>query len=178
METWKPIPGWETYYEVSNQGRVRSCDRFVVGRHGPETFFKGRILRSGGGKRGHQSVSFTRSGAPRKSFWVHSLVALVFIGPRPPKMQVCHNDGNPKNNCVSNLRYGTQKENSADASKHGVLGKLKGPKASAAKLTWGQVRFLRKNRPARSLAQWAVVYGVSTRTIKNVLKGRCYVETP
>lgn len=26
-EQWKAIPGWEGYYEVSDQGRVKSCAR-------------------------------------------------------------------------------------------------------------------------------------------------------
>lgn len=33
-EQWKAIPGWEGYYEVSDQGRVKSCARSVPGRPG------------------------------------------------------------------------------------------------------------------------------------------------
>lgn len=38
-EVWKDIQGYEGYYQVSNTGRVRSCDREIVfkdGRRGYE----------------------------------------------------------------------------------------------------------------------------------------------
>lgn len=34
MEKWLKIPGWETRYEVSSEGNVRSCDMVVGGRNG------------------------------------------------------------------------------------------------------------------------------------------------
>lgn len=48
----------------------------------------------------------------------HSLVAEAFIGTRPEGFEVCHNDGNPANNHVSNLRYGTRSENVLDEVSH------------------------------------------------------------
>ena len=50
---------------------------------------------------------------------VHQLVAEAFIGPRPPGLHVCHNDGDPANNQPSNLRYDTPSENSYDTVRHG-----------------------------------------------------------
>lgn len=44
----------------------------------------------------------------------------AFVGPRPDGMVTCHNDGNPANNNLSNLRWDTQSNNQLDAVKHGT----------------------------------------------------------
>lgn len=49
------------------------------------------------------------------------LVALAWIGPPPiNKPFVLHGNGDCWDDCVLNLRYGTQKENMDDRSKHGT----------------------------------------------------------
>ena len=55
-----------------------------------------------------------------KSKSVHSLVAEVFIGPRPKGLQIRHLDGYKANNRSGNLVYGTAKENEADKVLHGT----------------------------------------------------------
>ena len=55
----------------------------------------------------------------RRHHYVHTLVAQAFIGERPsPEHEVLHNDGDPWNNSVSNLRYGTTRENAQDRERH------------------------------------------------------------
>ncbi len=44
-ETWKPIPDYEDYYEVSDLGRVRSLDRIIPHPRIKTQFVKGRILK-------------------------------------------------------------------------------------------------------------------------------------
>ena len=56
----------------------------------------------------------------RKSVTVHSLIALAFLGPRAPGIQVRHKDGTRDNNKVSNLEYGTRSENTKDSVEHGT----------------------------------------------------------
>ena len=42
-EAWKPIVGYEGYYEISNKGNVRSIDRFIVNSIGEgERMMKGK----------------------------------------------------------------------------------------------------------------------------------------
>lgn len=178
MEIWKDVPGWEDIYQVSNKGRVRSLDRFIFSskwKHGFQ-HQTGKILKPGTHKKGYQIVSFTKPGTRKKMFWVHALVAQTFIGPRPEKLQVCHNDGNPKNNCVENLRYGTQKENSQDSIRHGTANTAKGADHPTAKLSWKQVRFLRANRPKKSIRGWSLYYRISPSTVCSIISGRAYVE--
>lgn len=50
---------------------------------------------------------------------VHTMVAEAFIGPRPEGADIRHLDGNPANNHIENLTYGTKAENMADRERHG-----------------------------------------------------------
>lgn len=44
---------------------------------------------------------------------------LAFVGAEPDGMEVCHNDGDPMNNVLSNLRYDTHSSNMLDCVSHG-----------------------------------------------------------
>ncbi len=124
-EEWRAVVGFEGSYEVSNLGRVRSLDRHVTyqkqtGKTRSVTkFYKGRLLRPGTVKSGHQLVVLGLGNIKRSKF-VHDLVLRAFVGPPPPETECCHGDGNPANNPLSNLRWGTRLENVADAIKHGT----------------------------------------------------------
>ncbi len=52
---------------------------------------------------------------------VHRLVLEAFVGPCPPGMEGCHNNGDPWDNQLSNLRWDTHKNNMADAMSHGTF---------------------------------------------------------
>lgn len=104
-EEWRPVEGFEEYYEVSNFGRVRSLDRMVI--RPPQTPYwrKGIVLTPGAhpssGNRPHVNMS---GGGKKKTAQVSVLVAEAFIGPRPDGMECCHYDDDPLNNHVDNLR--------------------------------------------------------------------------
>ncbi len=51
---------------------------------------------------------------------VHRLVLEAFVGPCPNGMECCHNNGNPADNRLVNLRWDTTHNNNLDAFKHGV----------------------------------------------------------
>ena len=51
---------------------------------------------------------------------MHRLVLAAFVGPLPEGKEVCHNNGNPGDNRLENLRYGTKSENNLDRVKHGT----------------------------------------------------------
>jgi NUMOD4 motif/HNH endonuclease len=114
-EHWLPIPRWEDYYEVSDHGRVRSVDRRVSNG----TRRKGRVLKPSPNRTGHLQVRLAGKGHDKYRS-VHSLVMLAFVGPRPTAAHdVCHYDGNPGNNHLSNLRYDTKRNNQLDNVRHG-----------------------------------------------------------
>lgn len=116
-ETWRPVVGFEEYYEVSDLGRVRSLPRTWMTGFGERTKPM-TMMRPGPGKNGYLTLMFKVEGrrVPRT---VHSLVAEAFIGPRPPKHDVCHCNGIKTDNRAVNLRYDTRTGNALDTVKHG-----------------------------------------------------------
>lgn len=120
-EVWKSIPGYEGVYEVSNLGRVRSLDRYVRCRGNGRRLFRGRVLSGKYDRDGYHLVSLNLEG---KEFTAkaHRLVLLAFVGPCPSGHVVRHLDGDPGNNSLDNLAYGTYLDNSEDQRRHGTHG--------------------------------------------------------
>jgi DNA-binding XRE family transcriptional regulator len=56
-------------------------------------------------------------------FPIGHLVLFAFEGPCPENCEMCHNDGNPTNDCIENLRWDTHAANMQDASRHGTVGR-------------------------------------------------------
>jgi hypothetical protein len=113
MENWKTIPGYEGLYEVSDLGRVRSFNRVdELGR--PR---KGRILKPVVRENGRVSVTLCKN-RKQKIRFVHALVLTTFVGAGSTGLQCCHNNGNPSDNRVLNLRWGTALDNSNDRGNH------------------------------------------------------------
>ena len=165
MEIWKDIPGHEGRYQVSNLGRVRSLDRYVKGRSRNGSEFKrlspGKILSPAPYcKTGHLSLPLGRrtNGQP-----VHRLVLLAFVGPCPEGMEVRHLNGDPTDNRLSNLKYGTRTENIIDVYRQGKRWR---------KLSTDEVsRIRRKLEKGMTGASVARVFGVSEQTISNIKRG-------
>jgi hypothetical protein len=115
MEAWKPVPGYEGAYEVSDAGQVRSLDRLDA--RGRRRTGKQLSLRKQ--PSGHLTVSLCLDRLPR-SFQVHHLVLMAFVGPRPEGMEGCHYDDNPSNNHLDNLRWDTRSANQLDSVRNGT----------------------------------------------------------
>lgn len=114
MSVWTPVPGAEGY-EVTEWGRLRSTDRTVVTSHGVTRKLRGRELNPHLGVRGYLIVQLLRRSTP-----VHVVVAKTFHGPRPfAGAEVRHLNGDPVDNWVGNLAWGTHRENSLDTIRHG-----------------------------------------------------------
>lgn len=116
-ENWKPVVGYEGLYEVSDQGRVKSLARHTTMKDGRGKTIREKILKNRTLPSGHKYVSLSGHGSKQKAL-THRLVMLAFVGPCPEGMEVCHNDGNPENNHLSNLRYGTRSDNVQDMIRH------------------------------------------------------------
>lgn len=101
-EIWRPVIGYETYYSVSNLGRVKRTA-------GGKGIVKGKILKNRPSK-GYARVSLCVNGRA-KDFDTHILVASAFIGPRPKGHEVNHKDRIRSNARLSNLEYVTPIQN-------------------------------------------------------------------
>lgn len=167
IEIWKDIPGYEGAYQASSLGRIRSLERPItqIGRCGkPFTrILKGKILKAGRyNKDGHLSVVLGRG---TNGIQVHYLVALTFIGERIGNLDIRHLDGNPQNNRLDNLVYGTRSENVIDVYRQGN----KWRKTSVEQAT--QIKqLLESNLKCTEIAQIvgvqpSVVYGIKDNRI-------------
>ena len=174
---YRAIPGFPGY-RVGNDGSVWSNHsgewRKLKGSvHGKG--YVGRVLSVNGQQSTHK---------------VHRLVLLAFIGPCPPNQECRHLDGNPRNNCLDNLAWGTKAENQQDVVKHRQLrrpipprqwrfGRLLTPEEYAsigvlagAKLTADTVREIRKS--GGSISELAVSHGVTEQAIRDILNRKTW----
>jgi hypothetical protein len=149
-DDWRPVPGTEGRVEVSSRGRVRlrEADGWVALRrypYGPGylgVYFEGR---------GH---------------YVHELVALAFLGPRPLGYEIDHVDGRRRNNRAEKLEYVTPGENQRRAYALG-LRTDRGEAHHLARLTEADVRLIRSD-PTISDAEYAEPFGDCENTIIHV----------
>jgi hypothetical protein len=117
-EQWRPVPGYEGSYEVSDHGRVRSLDRQVPHAKYGTMRVRGALLQPFDAH-GRAGVTLHRGGKRRETL-VHSLMLEAFVGPRPPGHEACHGDGDKGNNRLANLRWDTTSANVLDQVRHGV----------------------------------------------------------
>lgn len=99
MEIWKNIEGYNSVYQVSNYGRVKSYGKGLR---------REKILKPS--KDRYCRVVLCKKGKI-KGFSVHRLVALAFLDNHRGCEVVNHIDFDRHNNRVENLEWCTQKEN-------------------------------------------------------------------
>lgn len=150
-EIWRPVYGFEGIYKVSNFGNI-------------VTIKTGRIKKPTTQKRDKRQYVLLWKNNTYKLMKVHRIVLLSFKGEPPPGMECCHNDGNPENNLLDNLRWDTAQNNQRDRVKHGTSNR--GERCAAAKLTTEQVIAIR-NDP-RQQKEIAKDYGVRPSQISRI----------
>lgn len=163
-EVWKAVPGYEGLYEVSDQGRVRSVDRVVQCTDGRARHLQGKELTPYQEWSGHVYVFLGRKNRRK----VHKLVAEAFMGPCPEGLVVRHLNGNPADNHVGNLAYGTQADNLHDCYSYGT-------KMGQGKLTAEQVHQIRDLLYLRvPQAVIAAQFGISQQSVSNIATKRTF----
>lgn len=181
LEVWKPIPGYEEQYEVSNLGRVRSLTRQLPGKY--KRIRKGQLLKPRLNREGYYEVSLCKYNKLRYAR-VHILVLEAFVGLRLKGYNGLHRNDVKTDNVLNNLYWGTHQENAEDARKNGKLshkGGGKGERGAKTKLTEEDVLYIRANyRPRNpefssvslakrfSVTHWTIEYIIHRETWKHI----------
>lgn len=166
-ESWLPLTGHEGRYEVSDMGRIRSIARRIpLGDSGYRPISEKIIVsrpKVANGRLGAMVVTLIWNNKVNH-IRVHRAVLTAFVGPCPSGMEGCHNDGDPKNNVLSNLRWDTHKSNELDKVKHGVR-----------RLDENDIRCIQAEPPFRGVnVMLARCFSVCRETILDHRKGRYY----
>lgn len=124
---WKTHPVY-VHYQASSDGQIRSLDRFVTqGNHLPGVQFeylqRGRVLKQflvGQKRCQYLAFDLAPGDGKKRKMRAHRFICEVFHGPAPSlKHQVRHLNGNPQDNHIENLAWGTPAENAQDRIRHG-----------------------------------------------------------
>ncbi len=161
-----PIPGFPGYL-VNSEGNIFS--KLRRGRTGGEAGDIQRELRPSINEQGYKRVVLFVGRRAHTEF-VHALVLLAFVGPRPAGLHICHYDGNSGNNTLKNLRYDTPANNYLDSLRLGVA--VRGPNHPLAKLDAEKVIEMRRRRAAGEKDKdLALAFGVSRSLCSEVGRG-------
>lgn len=112
-ELWKSIPRTDGLYDVSNKGRIRSWHNLKYGK-GSKSHIKTPTLNIKYGKGYGVYIVGIHVNGKRVNRYIHQLVLETFIGPCPSGKQTCHKDDYTLNNNLTNLYWGTPKQNGRD----------------------------------------------------------------
>jgi hypothetical protein len=157
---FKPVPG---------------CPGYFANKDGDILTFKiHKQVRKCKSPKHYPRFSVTKNGR-KTTVGIHQAVALAFLGPCPPGMEVAHMDGNRHNPKLENLKYVTRKENHSHMLIHGTAQRGEGHPGS--KLTAAEVKEIRKcywfdGKNKGNAGDLAAKFGVSKSTIHNVAKGK------
>ena len=165
MAEWRPIPGYEGRYDVSDDGRVRSYWR-QPWRSTPQRILRPMLET----KAGYPAVVLC-DGQTKRRIRIHRLVLEAFVGPRPAGLGARHLNGNPADCRLSNLVWGTQAENMADSVRHTTS--PKGVRHGMAKLTEDDVREIRRLLASGAKQiDIAARFGVTDSAVREIKTGR------
>lgn len=168
IEIWRPVVGYEGFYEVSDIGRVRSlvC-------HNPWSWNKRktpRLVRPVSLDNGYAHVTLCKLGHKKQAL-VHRIVLTAFVCPPTEGMQGAHRDGNRANNRLSNLSWLTRHENELDKHRHGTV--RHGARNHLTKYDDELVRSIRERcKRGETAMALAKATGVSYCTVWRIVTGR------
>jgi len=123
-EIWKPIIGYENFYEVSNLGQIRSKDTLIENKGSGGKYIKKGCVRKHviNHKTGYHEVMLSVNNKI-KNILVHRMVAIAFI-PNPNNYEtVNHLHGDKDDNSENALEWLSQSKN----NKHSFSAGLKKP---------------------------------------------------
>lgn len=162
-ETWTT---WDEYpnYRFSSFGKIVNMDGFELR---PNLRLESRKKLWERGK----IDLYDKNGVPHKKR-IGRFIYFAFNPNDDYSLEVLHNDGNPTNNNLNNLRLGTSKQNSEDAELHGFTQKIR--LRSTVVLTAEKVKEIREKYAKGNVThqQLSQEYKVSRRHIGDIISGK------
>lgn len=166
-EQFRIVPGYPGYC-VGNYGTVLSCRR-----RGPNPSFLSSwfVMKPSIYKEDYLKITLLGD-----TWYLHRLVAFVWIGPCPENMEVCHfPDPNKFNNRLDNLKYETCKSNMSHKVIHQTS--ANGSKNGNSVLTELEVIEIKdKLQKSVSRKQIAKEFNVSVSTIDDISLNRTWAH--
>lgn len=156
-EVWKPIKNYESLYEISNLGRVKSFKRNGT---------KGKILKGTYDEWGYIRVALSKNGKSKK-YKVHRLVAEAFIPNSNNYSQINHDNGIKDDNRVENLEWCTPSFNTI----HSYVNNLNKTKGKKIKITNKNNNY---NQTFRSMRMASVKMGYNKGYLFKKIKQNIY----
>ncbi len=165
-EVWRPVVGFESRYEVSSLGRVRS----LYSSRGPRK--TPRVRKEWVGTSGYPLITFSVGGV-FSTHLIHRLVLSAFEGRCPEGYEACHRDDVKTNNCLENLYWGSKADQISDARRNRTL--RCGSRINTAKITEDIVRDIRE-RFANGETQASIRkhYGISRMIVHQVVRRKTW----
>jgi len=161
----KAIPGFPNYY-VTKNGRIRSK---------PRNSRKGKWMKLKTTPDGHLQI-ILRNKDRKFTRLVHRLVLETYVGQCPEGMECRHLDGNPQNNKLTNLCWGTHSENQHDSVQHGTHVDNRGEKHGMAKLTGQIVKDIRSKYNTKLFTQQEIadIYDISNSNVSLIVNKKAW----
>ena len=160
MEIWKDIPGYEGYYQASNIGNIKSLVFQCNLTH--KKYSREKLLKQKIGKDRCKRVELWKEGK-HKTWLVHRLIGMTFLGIPSEKLTINHKDGNRLNNKVENLEWCSIKENIRHAFRNNLINSQ--IKVKIVNKITGTVIF------PSSLSEGSKIIGRNYRYISECLRG-------
>lgn len=172
-EVWKDIEGFESFYQVSSAGRIKSLSRKIIRkRSSVEETLPERIMSVKKRTNYYPKVSLSKNGKVRY-FKVHKLVALAFLQKDSAKNQVNHVDGDKTNNNVANLEWISPSDNIKHARDSGLI--IDKSRKGNKRLNLAQVVFFKiLHSEGFSYEKIGKIFNISRCTISDAVTGRTW----
>lgn len=152
---WTRWQGTRVRFQTDTWRRINGC----LSNGYPEVYLRADGERAGRGYR------------------THRLILEAFVGPCPVGMEGCHNDSNPLNCNLDNLRWDTKAGNDADKVHRGTI--LRGSGVRNAKLNEEKVLEIRRLwAKGGKLKDLAAAYGVTDRLIRYICRNHIWKHVP
>lgn len=164
-QIWKPIKGYNGFYQVSNTGLVRSLNRTIKFSDGRKRKLKGKMMSPKYKPDGYTYVTLSRNGK-HSHHYIHRLVAAAFLPNAGNLPEVNHLSGNKADNSVRNLEWCTHQQNVKHAYDNGLSTNMGGSHSFAVGVIDNKL-----GMKFETVKEWCKARGIAYSTGRNLLNG-------